>query len=514
MDIDSNACRSTLKFELDEAALEKLAENISAIVKKGDVICLNGDLGAGKTTFARAVIRTLLNQTGPAEIPSPSFALVQTYDMSRFPIYHFDFYRICEPEEVIELGLDDAVETGLSLIEWPDKAANFIPKDYLNIFIEDHENPLMRLVTLSGEGSWKKKLERFEIINGFIENSGWNGCSRRFFEGDASTRQYIKLINGSKSAILMDSPKQPDGPPVRNGKAYSQIAHLAEDVTPFYAIAKHLRDKGIYTPEIYSSDLQEGLLLLEDLGGGVFGKKISQGAEIKPLYQRAIDVLLDLRRIEPEREISLDGGVCYRPPLYDRDVFNIEIELLPDWYWPAKKGESISDSAKQGFLSAWNSHIDKISDEKGWVLRDFHSPNLLLTNDKVSVIDFQDAQIGHPAYDLVSLLQDARLDVPAEVEAELLDYYCEACQRNESKHFNRDDFLRSYAILGAQRNTKILGIFARLAIRDHKRAYLAHIPRIWTYLERNLDHPEVENLRAWYDMHFHPAQRQLPLDIN
>jgi aminoglycoside/choline kinase family phosphotransferase len=195
----------------------------------------------------------------------------------------------------------------------------------------------------------------------------------------------------------------------------------------------------------------------------------------------------------------------------------IEAELLLDWYWPMMKGEPAPESERAKFLALWAPLFAFVTAEDPClVLRDYHSPNLMWMPERgadplasVGLIDFQDAMLGHPAYDLVSLLQDARLDVPADIEAALLAHYGKAVAA-EVKGYDQSSFERAYAIMGAQRNTKILGIFARLARRDGKRAYLAHIPRIWTNLARDLTHPSLRELAAWYDTHFPAAIRATP----
>lgn len=507
-------------FTLNETELQKLGEHLAASTGAGDVLCLHGDLGAGKTTFARAFVRSLLNGDENTEIPSPTFALVQTYEIPRFTISHFDFYRIGDSSEVLELGLDEAIDQGVALIEWPDKAGEFIPDDHLVVALSEGDNDDVRNLKLIGFGIWEKKLERFIAVDQFIKDAGWEDAERRFLQGDASSRRYMRLRKKQSQAILMDSPKQPDGPPVRDGKPYSQIAHLAEDVTPFFAIGKELRVNGIYTPEIYAHDLEQGILLTEDLGDLVFGKLIDEGAGIKALYLKAVEVLIKMRNCPPAEVLNVDG-ISYAIPAFNKEALGIEAELLIDWYWPAIKGAEISEDERAEFLSLWGKQFAVIEqNQTAWVLRDYHSPNLLLhphddpDEASVAVIDFQDAQRGHPAYDLVSLLQDARLDVPSDVEKALLDYYCGVCSRDSGKiDFDEDEFRQGYAVLGAQRNTKILGIFARLAKRDGKRAYLAHIPRIWRYVERDLAHPNLSDLRDWYDRHFPPEMRTRAPDI-
>jgi aminoglycoside/choline kinase family phosphotransferase len=199
-------------------------------------------------------------------------------------------------------------------------------------------------------------------------------------------------------------------------------------------------------------------------------------------------------------------------PAQDRGVLEIETELLLDWYWPAVKGAPAPGDARAEFHAAWTPVFDRIlAMPAQWILRDYHSPNLMWLPERigvarVGVLDFQDALRGPAAYDLVSLLEDARVDVPADLEAALFTYYC-AERYEQDTAFDNEAFSFAYAALGAQRNTKILGIFARLAKRDGKPLYLRHIPRLWRYLERNFAHPDLTALRAWYDRHFPPDSR-------
>jgi hypothetical protein len=210
----------------------------------------------------------------------------------------------------------------------------------------------------------------------------------------------------------------------------------------------------------------------------------------------------------------------HRVPDYDVRALQIEIELLADWYWAWLLGTPVPDAARKEFISLWQPVLQRLACEPSTlVLRDYHSPNLMWMPDSgsgeaassVGLIDFQDAVNGHPAYDLVSLLQDARLDVPEDVERRLYAHYV-ALMTAREPGFDAHDFGFAYAALGAQRNTKILGIFARLARRDHKPQYLRHMPRIWRYLARDLAHPQLGALRAWYDANFPPELRERVLD--
>lgn len=493
------------------------------VVHAGDLVTLRGELGAGKTTFARELIAALAGSDG-AEIPSPTFTLVQDYETKRTPVWHFDLYRLRDEAELSELGLDDALGRGVALVEWPERAGAGLPLDRLDIHIEDRgeadpggEENGFRDVMVTGHGVWADRLDRLMAMRGLIravEPWSLDECSLAYIQGDASVRRYGRLsASGGRRAIFMDWPRQPDGPPVREGKPYSRIANLAEDVRPFVALASALRSAGLRTPGVRAHDLDRGLLLLEDFGDETFGAVAGHSPKAQAeLWSAAADVLVALRREPMPDAMPLPNGGTYRPALYDRNALGIETELLLDWYWPSVLGAPAPAAVRESFHDEWRPVFDRLlAMPQGWVLRDFHSPNLMWLadaegTDRVGVLDFQDALRGPPAYDLVSLLQDARVDVAADLEAQLFERFCSRVREAEPA-FDRDAFAFAYAALGLQRNTKILGIFARLARRDGKMGYLKHIPRIWSYVERNLAKPGLSGLRSWYDRHLRPEVR-------
>jgi aminoglycoside/choline kinase family phosphotransferase len=332
----------------------------------------------------------------------------------------------------------------------------------------------------------------------------------RYLQGDASTRAYARITDAGRSHVLMDSPRMPDGPPIRDDLPYSRIAHLAEDVTAFHAMADALAACGLIVPAIRAFDHDRGLLLIDDLGDLTFGRALEQGMDQQALWSAALDGLIALRAHPPPERLPVPGSASdHTLHHFDRTALMIEVELLTDWYWPAVKGTPIPADVKADFLRLWTAQIDWLQTLPiGWVLRDYHSPNLMWLGDgRVGVLDFQDAMRGPGAYDVVSLLQDARLDVPEPIERASLEHYRQGAARSDPS-FDAATFDTAYAVLGAQRNTKLLGIFRRLANRDGKHAYLAHIPRIWRYLERDLDHPALVELAAWFELHFPPAGRE------
>jgi N-acetylmuramate 1-kinase len=479
-------------------AMKALASRLAPFVSPADFIALYGELGAGKTTFAQGLLPALGVEEAAT---SPTYQLVHAYSAPRHAVYHCDFYRL-KPGEEEEIGFRELCETGAVLAEWPDAIGRGLPADRLEVRIEG--DGTSRRVALFGFGAWEKKLARFREADAFLDANGWGGARCAGVRGDASARLFSRLVRGAETAMLMDWPPLSDGPPIRDGRPYCEIAHLARKGGSVLAIADWLRLKAsVSAPAVAASDLDRGLYLIEDLGDDLFGALIAAGEPLEPLYALAVDALLALRASKPPRELPMPGGV-YRAPDYDREALEIELDLLLEWYFKLAPASSPPDMLAQTFVEAWRPLLDWLgAQDKDLVLRDYHSPNLLICEGRaglarLGVIDFQDSVWGHPAYDLVSLLQDARLEVPEETERALFERYCEGAAR-QAPGFDRAAFARAYAILGAQRNTKILGIFARLSMRDGKHGYLAHLPRIAHYLFRNLSHPDLKPIAAWYE---------------
>ena len=495
----------------DEAATLALGHELSLFLRAGDLLALSGGLGAGKTTLARAIVRAFLGDDA-TEVPSPTFTLVQPYQGPRGTLSHFDLYRISGPGEVDELGLDDAIEDGVALVEWPDRLSADTQGERLDIHLEDHAGG-GREVVLSGLGTWPERLDRMRLVRAFFDAGEWRDCTRRFLQGDASARRYERVAKDGRQAIFMDMPPQPDGPPIHDGLPYSAVAHLAESVVPFVAIDEALRGLGLSAPEIIARDTRHGFLIIEDLGDEVYGTMIAHGDDMDEPYGAAVDLLARMRDRAIAATIGLAGSDDeYTIPPYDRAALSIETTLLTDWFWPRVHGSDVPGDARSSFDAAWSGLFDELDGEPAmWTLRDFHSPNLIWLADRegdarVGLIDFQDAVLGHPAYDLASLLQDARTTVAPERETDMMARYC-ATVAEADDGFDEARFRMAYAVLGAQRATKILGIFVRLADRDGKPGYLRHVPRVSAYLERNLAHPALSDLKAWFDRHLPPKTR-------
>lgn len=510
---------STWEFEIDEPGLGLLAACLALKLRPGDCLALKGDLGQGKTTFARAFIRAA-RADADAEVPSPTFAILQTYETPRGRIAHFDLYRLSDPDDLIELGFEETVAASVSLIEWPERAGDQLPSNWATLAFAPAASPDRRKVTLSAYhppllARVKRAVELYEFIAAI---PAWREATPVYLQGDASTRSYARLIKQGSSAILMDAPKQPDGPPLKNGKSYSQIAHLAEDVGPFVAIGELLQSRGVAAPALIAADLDRGFLLLEDFGDLAFAAALAAGHDQTELYRAATDVLIALRKKPLDPDLPISGSTqSHRLPRFDRAALEIELSLILDWYWPEVKGAPAPDDVRRTFMQLWAPLLDRmLAEPPGLFLRDFHSPNLFWRPKqsglaRVGVIDYQDALAEPWAYDLVSLLQDARVTVPVNLERELFEHYC-ASVASFDPAFDRDAFAATYAVFGAQRNTRLVGLWVRLLRRDGKPNYLRHMPRTWDYLMRDLRHPALAAVAGWYAAHFPQDVRNRPID--
>lgn len=327
--------------------------------------------------------------------------------------------------------------------------------------------------------------DRETLIAEFLARAGWGGAERALLADDASFRRYDRLRGDRGAAVLMDAP-----PPM-------------EDIRPYVHIDRLLVELGFSAPRILAEDPAAGLLLLEDLGDDTYTRVLADGGDEAALYELALDLLVELHR-----RFGGDAGV----PAYDDDTLLEEVALLTDWYMPAVLGRETAAPAREEFRELWLTAFEAARRVPATlVLRDYHVDNLvwLPSRDGVAacgLLDFQDARLGPVTYDLVSLFEDARRDVPAFLADQLLARYLAAFPDLDAANFST-----SYAVLGAQRSAKILGIFTRLDRRDGKPAYLEHIPRVWRWLEGDLRHPSLRNLHAWFDREL-PAEKRLAPD--
>jgi N-acetylmuramate 1-kinase len=308
----------------------------------------------------------------------------------------------------------------------------------------------------------------------FLRAAGWGDAQIVPLAGDASFRRYFRAVEHERTAVLMDAP-----PP-------------HEDPRPFLKIATWLAERGFAAPEIYASDLEHGLVLIEDFGDARMRETVDAAPESElRLYEEAVDLLVRLHR----HEAAPVRG-------YDAKEYHRESDLLVEWYCAAVGVAADLDA----YRGAWDEVLPALAGPSVTVLRDYHAENIMLIERGLGLLDFQDAIAGHPAYDLVSLLQDARRDVRPELEAAMLARYRQTTGAG-------DDFVTAYHLLGAQRNAKIIGIFTRLWRRDGKPRYPGLCPRVWGYLERDLAHPALVPVRAWFDATLPPDLRGDPMTI-
>ena len=316
--------------------------------------------------------------------------------------------------------------------------------------------------------------------NAFLASCGWEGAEVLPLAGDASFRRYFRVSSGDRCAVLMDAP-----PP-------------HEDPRPFVAVAEWLGSVGLMAPRIIARDLAQGLLLLSDLGDARMREWIDENPDDEHgLYELATDVLVHLHQ-----QLPMEG----LPP-HGIEQWIEELRLFADWYCPAVGAEV----DEEDYLAAWRAVLEPIAGDKlgpVTVLRDYHAENVMLVEGadgvaRFGLLDFQDALAGHPAYDLASVLEDARRDVPESIEREMIDRYKAATGAG-------DDLERAYWALAAQRNTRILGVFTRLWKRDGKPGYRKFQPRMWGLLERDLAMPGLEPVRDWFDSNITEEFRRAP----
>lgn len=327
--------------------------------------------------------------------------------------------------------------------------------------------------------------DRHAEIKNFLATTPWADARVELLAADASFRVYHRLTGAAGPAVLMDAPP---------GK---------EDVRPFAMLADHLVALGYSAPRVLARDERAGFLLLEDLGDATITRLLRDGADEQTLYDLATDLLIDLH------QRSADQTVPEGLAPYDSDALMAEALLFTDWFLPQASGVPTPDAVRADYIAAWQPLFDKVqSGPKTLVLRDYHVDNIMRLDGRdglaaLGLLDFQDALVGHPAYDLMSLLEDARRDIPQSLIARQKARYQDAMGAG-------DAFDEAFAILGAGRHAKVIGIFTRLMARDGKPAYLGHIPRCWRLLEGSLDHPSLASVRLWMETHVPGQLRTTP----
>ncbi|MGH7075673.1 MAG: aminoglycoside phosphotransferase family protein [Stellaceae bacterium] len=328
--------------------------------------------------------------------------------------------------------------------------------------------------------------DRAVLIDTFLAAAGWAGAVSAPLAMDASFRRYFRLTDGARGAVLMDAP-----PP-------------QEDVRPFIAVGRLLHGIGLSAPQIFATDIERGLLLLEDFGDGTYTRLLAAGEDEAALYALAVDVLIALHR---RFDVAQASGI----PAYDETKLLDEAVRFVDWYWRGVMGTPAPADSRAAYLDAWRRVLPLAAGAPAaLVLRDFHVDNLMRLQGcdglaACGLLDFQDAVIGPASYDLVSLLEDERRLVPPPLREAMVARYLAAFPA-----LDRDGFAASYRVMGAQRHAKNIGQFARLLLRDGKPQYLKHIPHMWRLLETDLDHPALAPVRQWFAAEMPPERRRIP----
>jgi len=324
-------------------------------------------------------------------------------------------------------------------------------------------------------------------LDGFLAAAGWRGAVRRLLAADASFRHYQRIALDGRTAVLMVAP--PD----------------KEPVGPFLAVQRRLVALGLSAPRLLAADEPGGLLLLEDLGDRTFTRALAEGVDERRLYELATDLLVQLHeRWQPAEAAGLAP--------YDEAALLREVLLLVEWYLPAVTGRPTPAAVREAFVEAWRQTLAGVAGQRQTlVLRDYHVDNLMLLPGRQGIaacglLDFQDALLGAAAYDLVSLLEDARRDIAPDLAAAMLARYL-AARPGFAAGSGRDSLLADYAVLGLQRSTKIVGIFTRLDRRDGKPVYLEHLPRLWRLIDRGLQHPALVPVARWFEREVPPSLR-------
>lgn len=330
---------------------------------------------------------------------------------------------------------------------------------------------------------------RTQKLEQFIVEAGWSDALQYPLQADASFRRYIRLIRNDSvseptelsNVLVMDAP-----PP-------------QEDVTPFIKVAKHLQSMGFSSPEIMKEDVDQGFLLIEDFGNDTFTQSLNKGANEYALYEAAIDALSALHKNPNNHQIDL--------PEYSFEPLLEEALLFIDWYFPEVMGKACTSEQRSSFILMWETLLSDLPAMKNClVLRDFHVDNLMLLKNRTGyancgLLDFQDAMLGSVAYDVTSLLEDARRDISPELKNTMLNRYL-----SQNPSVDVDDFMQWYRILSVQRHAKIIGIFTRLYRRDNKSIYLNHIPRVIKLMTQHLSHPSLSAFSQWLNSEFSSYQ--------
>lgn len=440
-------------FLPDENATAELGVQLARVLEPGDTVLLNGSVGAGKSHLARAIIQARLGH--PEDVPSPTYTLVQTYHDTQTEIYHADLYRLSDTSELVELGLEEAFLRAICLVEWSERLGSDAPKDALVLDLV-MEQTGRRATLSSGAQTWDKAIRAIERAR-FVIDAGWPGAMRNTIAGDLSSREYQRFQQDGRSCIFMD--------------AGDDIA----SVTNFLHMSDWLSQNGYSAPQPFVEMPDKGFILLEDFGD----QQLSKRQDVDALMGPCLAFLADIRTKAPPRLLC------------PSNVELVEMTALARHYPDADQ------NALAVFRTRLLGYIEKVNSAARPTvsLRDFHADNIMWLADRkdiqrLGLLDFQDAFLVHPVYDLVSLLTDARREVAKDVRQRLIEEYARATGDD------LDRLQEAFAVFSVQRNLRILGIFARAATELGKPHHVPNLPRVYGYLAEALEHPIFEDAGA------------------
>lgn len=474
----------------DPQATDKLAGDLAPYLMPGDVIALTGYLGAGKSHFARALVRALGSRQ--KHLPSPTFTLLQTYDDTRMPVAHTDFYRLGDPSEAEELNLDPFIEHGLTVIEWADNAPHMCPARTLWVRLEDEGGG--RSITFKSEDdSWEKRfgfftpdLQRPVTDKGrhdFVQRTtGKKGQVITPVSADASFRSYWRVRMGDSAQILMDAPAP------------------MEDLERFVRVDKFLEANGVRVPHVYEADLESGYALIEDFGNSTVFDAVESGADPMKHYEAAVDILAHIAQSEKAAV-----------PRQEKENWLDEACHFTDWFLPYATGHATHTADRRQFRELiWGLMAQMPELPQTTMLKDYHCQNLMVLPDgagveSLGVLDFQDARIGPVSYDLASLLYDVRYKVPSHFHSILTARMAGSMPG----HVTPEALSQGVKMVAIQNLLRIAGVFTRLARRDGKTQYLDYMPLLWSHADALLaEVPEAEALAAFIDKQT-PSQKEV-----
>lgn len=494
----------------DLAATEALGQRIAASLAPRDVVLLYGDLGAGKTTLARAILQAL--NPSITEVPSPTFTLVQSYDTPKGAVHHFDLYRLKSETELEELGWDEARAEGIVLVEWPERLGQHIPAGAKIVRLTLMPSTGTRNALIEGLSMADVyKQDRHDVIANFLAHSRWHGATRVHMSGDSSIRSYDRLTLHGRTAVLMNAPlneayiicRPGMSEAERKSLGYFAMRRLAgARIDAFVCLAEYLREQGFSAPAVYEFDETAGLAIIEDFGDGQYWELLQQpNPAEREMYLAATDVLVRADALTVPEVLNY-RGLSWPMFLLDYMAMDTEAELFLNWYLDKHRGIAVTDAMRADYRAAFHSMYQVFNTApRGLIQRDYHSPNLMWLPERtgaqrVGLLDFQDSVTGHPAYNLMFLLYDARRDVPPALQAEIKERYYAGRGFGAAERANFDAAIDVYMALS---NARLTSFPVRMKISNNLPQYMQFLPRIERYFFQAIQRPACAPLRAWFE---------------